>query len=255
MRLENKTVVITGATGSIGKATAKLFFEHGANLCLVGRDEGKLQALECEFGESENMIFSCAEAKDEQAIKRSITSAKDAFGAIHAVIANGGTEGVIQPLTDYSVGDFNEIIHVNVTGVWLLMKHAVPVMKEQGSGSFVALSSVAGQAGFPGICPYAASKHAVNGMIKTACLEFATDNLRFNSLAPGPIDNRMMQSLHEQLNSDDPASIKDSVTESIPMGRYGTNEEIAKFALFLASDESSYCNGGIYVADGGKTAG
>ena len=89
-------------------------------------------------------------------------------------------------------------------------------------------------------------------MIKTACLEFAAGNLRFNSLSPGPIDNRMMQSLHEQLNSDDPASIKDSVTESIPMGRYGTNEEIAKFALFLASDESSFCNGGVYVADGAE---
>lgn len=114
---------------------------------------------------------------------------------------------------------------------------------------------MAEQARFPGICPYAAREHARNGMIKTACKEYATDNIRFNSLVPGPIDNRMKQSLHEQLNSDDPASIKEPVTEPIPMGRYGTNEEIAKFALFLASDESSFCNGGVYVADGGKTAG
>jgi NAD(P)-dependent dehydrogenase (short-subunit alcohol dehydrogenase family) len=92
-------------------------------------------------------------------------------------------------------------------------------------------------------------------MMKTACLEFGSEGIRFNSLAPGPIDNRMMQSLHDQLNPDDPNSVREFVTESIPMRRYGSNQEIANLALFLASDESSFCNGAVFLSDGGFTAG
>lgn len=255
MRLQDKTAVITGATGSIGKATAELFLKHGANLCLIGRDEEKLKNLENEFGSSRNIIYAKAEAKDEEAISSAVMAAHERFGAVDSVIANGGTEGVIRPLTEYTVEEFNEVLHVNVTGVWLLMKYSVPLMKERGSGAFVAVSSGAGVVGFNGLCPYAASKHAVCGMMKTACLEYGSDNLRFNALAPGPIDNRMMHSLHEQLNPNEPGSVRDFVTESIPMRRYGSNEEIANLALFLASDDSSFCNGGVYLADGGFTAG
>ena len=255
MRLMKRTCIISGATGEIGKATAKLFHEHGANLCLLGRDTEKLEDLKTEFGSTENILFVQAEAKDEEAIKSATLQTFEKFGALDAVFANGGTEGVVKPLTAYSIEEFNEILHVNVTGVWLLMKYAVPLMQKNGGGSFVATSSGAGVVGFNGLCPYAASKHAVIGMMKTACLEFGSENIRFNSLAPGPIDNRMMQSLHEQLNSEDPNSVKDFVTESIPMHRYGSNQEIANLALFLVSDDSSFCNGGVYLSDGGFTAG
>ena len=128
-------------------------------------------------------------------------------------------------------------------------------MKEQEKGSFIAVASGAGVVGFPGLGPYAASKHAVIGLVKTACLENAATGVRINSLAPGPIDNRMMQALAEQSNPDDPAGFTEAVMSANPMGRYGSNEEIANLALFLASDESSYCNGGVYLADGGFTSG
>ena len=127
-------------------------------------------------------------------------------------------------------------------------------MRDQKSGSFVAISSGAGSVGFPGLCPYSASKHAVNGLIKTACLENASFGIRVNALAPGPTDTRMMESVGAQINAEDPAAFKDMVLTSIPMQRYATVEEIANLAVFLASDESSFCNGAVYMADGGFTA-
>ena len=154
MRLSNKTCVITGATGSIGKETAKLFHEHGANLCLIGRDSEKLRDLKSEFRTTENILFMQAEATNEEAIKKAITETYRKFGALDAVFANGGTEGIAQPLTDYTVEQFNEVLHVNVTGVWLLMKYAIPLMKKNGGGSFVATSSGAGVVGFSGSCHY-----------------------------------------------------------------------------------------------------
>ena len=130
MRLPNKTCVITGSTGSIGKETAKLFHEHGANLCLIGRDSEKLRDLKSEFKTTENILFMQAEATNEDAIKKAIAETYRKFGALDAVFANGGTEGIAQPLTDYTVEQFNEVLHVNVTGVWLLMKYAIPLMKK-----------------------------------------------------------------------------------------------------------------------------
>ena len=215
----------------------------------------KLESLKTEFGAEDSILFLEAESRDEAAIALAIESSIKKFGTLDSVLAIGGTEGLSRPLTQYTTEQFNEVLEVNVTGVWLLMKYATPVMAAQGSGSFVAISSGGGVVGFAGLCPYSASKHAVCGMVKTACLEFASEGVRFNALAPGPIDNRMMKSLHEQMNSNEPEAIRDFVTGLIPMKRYGTNEEIAQFALFLASDESSFCNGGVYLADGGLTAG
>jgi len=254
-RLNAKNVLITGATGSIGKTTAKLFHANGANLTLIGRDKVKLDSLKTELGVENNILFLEAESRNESAIALAIETSIKKFGTLDAVLAMGGTEGLSKPLTQYTTEQFNEVLEVNVTGVWLLMKYATPVMAAQGSGSFVAISSGGEVVGFAGLCPYSASKHAVCGMMKTACLEFASQGVRFNALAPGPIDNRMMNSLHEQMNSNEPETIRDFVTDLIPMKRYGTNEEIAQFALFLASDESSFCNGGVYLADGGLTAG
>ena len=135
------------------------------------------------------------------------------------------------------------------------MKYATPVMARQKSGSFVAISSAAGVVGGGGLCPYVASKHAVNGMIKTACIEYGSSGLRFNALAPGPIANRMIESLNRQRNPENPKEDEELMKSNVPMNRYGTNNEIAQLALFLASDESTYCNGGIFLADGGLTAG
>ena len=255
MRLADKSVLITGATGSIGKETAKLFKKNGAKLALLGRDKKKLDELQAELGVDRNIIYLEYEARDESSVASAINKTNEKFGSLDAVIAYAATEGAIKPLTDHTYEQFNSVLEINVTGVWLYMKHAIPIMKEQGSGSIIAVASAAGLVGFNGLCPYSASKHAVCGLVKTACIENGPFGIRVNALAPGPIDNRMMASLGEQLNPEDPQSVRDIVTDLNPMNRYGTNEEIANLALFLGSDESSYCNGSVYLADGGFTAG
>ena len=255
MRLEDKSIIITGATGSIGKETAKLFKSNGAKLALLGRDKDKLEELQTELGTDENTLYIEYEARNEKSVSEALAKTADKFGSLDVVIANAGTEGVIQPLTDYTLEDFNYTIEINVIGVWLLMKYATPVMTSQKSGSFVAISSVAGVVGGGGLCPYVASKHAVNGMIKTACIEYGSSGLRFNALAPGPVANRMIESLNRQRNPENPKEDEELIKSSVPMNRYGTNNEIAQLALFLASDESTYCNGGVFLADGGLTAG
>ena len=254
MRLKNKTAIVTGATGGIGAATSKRYLEEGANLVMVGRSEEKLINLMKSLDNPSNALTCVADSKDESAINKCINTTYEKFGSVDIVMANAGTEGIVKPLTDFTVEEFNDVIDVNVVGVWLYMKYVFPIMQKQKSGSFIAVASTAGLVGFNGLCPYIASKHAVCGMVKTACLENGPMNVRVNALAPGPVDNRMMASLGEQLNPDDPSSVVDMVNGMGATNRYSTNEEIANLALFLGSDESSNCSGSVYVCDGGFTA-
>jgi NAD(P)-dependent dehydrogenase (short-subunit alcohol dehydrogenase family) len=254
LRLKNKTAIVTGATGGIGTATSKRYLEEGANLVMVGRSEEKLMNLLKSLDNPSNALTCVADSKDESAINKCINTTYEKFGSVDIVMANAGTEGIVKPLTDFTVEEFNDVIDVNVVGVWLYMKYAFPIMQKQKSGSFIAVASTAGLVGFNGLCPYIASKHAVCGMVKTACLENGPMNVRVNALAPGPVDNRMMASLGEQLNPDDPSSVVDMVNGMVATNRYSTNEEIANLALFLGSDESSNCSGSVYVCDGGFTA-
>ena len=170
------------------------------------------------------------------------------------MIANAGTEGVLKPIEALSVAEFEDTMRTNVTGVWLSMKHCVGPLKERGGGSIVALSSIAGQIGFPAMAPYIASKHAVYGLVKTAALELGASKIRVNAVGPGPIDNRMMQSLGSQLAGDEAAALRAGVENTIALKRYGTNEEVAHLLAFLASDASSYCTGSIHMVDGGYIA-
>ena len=134
------------------------------------------------------------------------------------------------------------------------MKYSVEPMKKRGGGSMIAMSSIAGLIGFPGQAPYVASKHAVYGLVKTAALELGESKIRVNAIGPGPIDNRMMRSVAEQTAPGAPDEVRTGIEGMVAMKRYGTNEEVANLAVFLASDESSYCTGGFYTIDGGFTA-
>ena len=170
------------------------------------------------------------------------------------LVANAGTEGQVKPLETQTVQEFEDVLRTNVVGVWLAMKHTIEPMRKRGGGSMIALSSIAGVIGFLGLAPYVASKHAVYGLVRTAALELGESGIRVNAIGPGPIDNRMARSLVEQMNPDDPGGVRTQVEGMVAMKRFGTNEEVANLALFLASDESSYCHGGMYVLDGGFTA-
>ncbi len=253
-RLEEKTALLTGATGGIGEATAKRFLEEGARVMLLGRSREKLDATSERLSGGDRVSSFVADAVDEAAIAAAAQATVNTFGGIDILLANAGTEGVSKPLESQSLEEFENVLRVNVTGVWLVMKHCVEPMKKGGGGSIIALSSIAGLIGFPGLSAYTASKHAVYGLVKTAALELAESGIRVNAIGPGPIDNRMIQSIAEQMNPGGASEVREAMENLVAMKRFGTNEEVANLALFLASDESSYCSGAMYPIDGGFTA-
>jgi NAD(P)-dependent dehydrogenase (short-subunit alcohol dehydrogenase family) len=254
-RLEGKTAIITGATGGIGEATAKLFLGEGANVMLVGRSAEKLAATQNRLAAGTRLAHSVADATDEEATRAAVAATVKAFGGVDILFANAGNEGLVKPIEAIELADFEQILRTNVIGVWLSMKYCVEPMKRRGSGSIVATSSIAGLIGAAGLAPYIASKHAVCGLVKSAALELGPSGIRVNAVAPGPIDNRMIQSLESQFSPEDPGRVNESLKAQIALKRYGTNEEVARLVLFLASDESPYCTGGIFPIDGGYTTG
>ncbi len=253
-RLKGKTAIITGATGGIGEATAKLFLSEGANLMLVGRSAEKLKATREALAVGDRIACSVAEAGDEEATAAAVAATIRAFGGVDILLANAGTEGLVKPIQAISLAEFEQVLRTNVLGVWLAMKHCVEPMKRRGGGSMIAMASMAGVIGSAGFTPYIASKHAVCGLVKTAALELGASGIRVNAIAPGPIDNRMVHSLESQFSPSDPGATAAALKSQIALGRYGTNEEVAYLAVYLASDESSYCAGGVFLMDGGYTA-
>ena len=221
---------------------------------LVGRSAEKLKATRERLSNFENVTEFVADATDEAATKAAVEATIEAFGGVDILVANAGTEGNLAPIESLTMREFESVLRTNVIGVWLSMKYCVEPMKKRGNGSIIAISSIAGMIGSPTMAPYIASKHAVFGLVKTAALELAASGIRVNAIGPGPIDNRMIRSLESQFNPEDAAAAHDFIVSKIPMQRYGTNEEVANLALFLAGDESTYCTGSIYMIDGGWIA-
>lgn len=251
-RLNDKIAIVTGATGGIGAATAELFLQEGARVLLVDLKAPPLEALAQRLGE--RAAWVAADVSSEADTQRYVSEAVTRFGGVDVLFANAGIEGAVQPLTSFTVEQFDRVLAVNVRGVWLGIKHAAPEMAKRGGGSIVITSSVAGLIGSKGLGAYVASKHAIIGLAKTAALELAAQKIRVNTLNPGPIENRMMRSIEQQANPSDPSVVKTGFEHLVPLGRYGTNEEMAQIALFLASSDSSYCTGSVFLGDGGFTA-
>jgi NAD(P)-dependent dehydrogenase (short-subunit alcohol dehydrogenase family) len=252
-KLTGKTAIITGGSGGIGAATGRLFAQEGAAVMLVDRDEAALRRAVDE-ARAERVAYCVADVSDESDTQRYITATEQAFGRIDVLFANAGIEGKMASIADGGVEEFDRVWRVNVRGVWLALHYAMPRIAAAGGGSIMITSSVAGLVGFAGLSPYVASKHAIVGLMRTAALEGAAMGIRVNSIHPGPIANRMMASLEQQAAPGAPEQAKLGFEQLVPLGRYGTNEEIARMALFLASDDSSYSTGNTFVADGGLVA-
>jgi len=253
-RLSGKVAIVSGATGGIGEATVRRFLEEGAKVMATGRSDDKLTKLSARLDNHEHLGTFCADAVDEAGAAAVVQAAQEQFGRLDIIFANAGTEGFAKPLETLTVDEFRLPFETNVLGVWLLLRAAVPTLRSQRSGSVIVTASTAGLIGFGGLSAYVASKHAVVGLVKTAALELAESGVRVNAIAPGPIDNRMIHSLEDQLSPDDPAAMEAAMKELIPMKRYGLNSEVANMALFLASDESSHSSGSVFTLDGGYTA-
>ena len=252
-RLDNKVAIITGGAGGIGLQAGKLFAQEGAKVLLVDLHEDALEDAAQTIG-SDAVRYCAADVTQPAHTQRYIQAAVEQFGGVDILLANAGIEGEVQPITDYAIDTFDKVMAVNVRGVWLGLKYAAPEIAKRGGGSIVITSSVAGVRGAAGVSAYIASKHAVIGLMRTAALEMAAKKIRVNTVNPAPVDTRMMRSLEAGFQPDDPGQAKEMMSSMVPLQRYAEPVEVARIMLFLASDESSYCSGGVYMVDGGMTA-
>ncbi len=253
-RLANKVVVLTGAGSGIGLAAVNLFAQQGAKLMLAGRNEAALASAVKMAGEG-NAAYIVADVSKPEDNQRLIKMAEQKFGGIDAFVANAGVEGTTAAIVDYPVDVFDQVMAVNVRGVFLGLKYAIPALKKRAGGSIIITSSIGGiKARGQGNSAYIASKHAEIGLMRTASAECAPFNIRVNCVLPGPTDTRMMRNIEEGRSPGAPEKARDTIVSGLPLKRYATAQEIANLMLFLVSDESSICTGGVYAADGGLSA-
>lgn len=253
-RLSNKVVVLTGAGSGIGLAVVKLFVQEGAKLMLAGRNEAALVSAVKMAGEG-NAAYIVADVSKLEDNERLIKAAEERFASIDVFIANAGVEGATATIVDYPVEAFDQVMAVNVRGVFLGLKYAIPALKKRVGGSIIITSSIGGvKARGQGNSGYITSKHAEIGLMRTAALECAPFNIRVNCVLPGPTETRMIRNIEEGRSPGAPEKAREAILAGLPLKRYGTAEEIANLMLFLASDESSICTGGVYLADGGLSA-
>jgi 3alpha(or 20beta)-hydroxysteroid dehydrogenase len=253
-RLNGKAAVITGGAGGIGKETAKQFLNEGAKVVIVDLFQESLDEAKAELDSLGEVIAVQGDVTKEDDVKNYVQKAVDAFGRIDVFFNNAGIEGEVQPIAETDLEDFLKVQNVNVAGAFLGLKHVLPIMTKQESGSIINTSSVAGFGGTPGVAPYVTSKHALVGLTKVAALEAAPFNVRVNSIHPSPVNTRMMRSLEAGFAPDNAEGAQEQFAQGIPLGRYGESEDIASLVVFLASDDSKFITGSQYRIDGGMAA-
>lgn len=247
MILENKVALVTGGTSGIGRATALALSAAGAKVVFSGRrdTEGEETATLIHDAGSE-CLFVRSDVSSEADIKALVQKTIATYGKLDFAFNNAGIESPAKPLHEQSIEDFDNLMSINVRGLFLCMKYEIQQMLTQGSGAIVNNSSMGGLIAFPGVSPYIASKHAVMGLTRSAALDYAKQGIRINAVNPGLIATAMMDRFSSG-SADDFASM-------VPMGRMGQAEEIAQAVVFLCSDAASYITGQPLVIDGGFTA-
>ncbi|GAA1105360.1 SDR family NAD(P)-dependent oxidoreductase [Pseudonocardia alni] len=255
MDFTDRTAVITGGAGGIGRATATLLASRGAEVLLVDRDEaGLTDAAEAIAAAGGTAHTTTADVSDEQSVRDYVDRARELFdGRIDVLFNNAGIEGPVADLVDYPTADFDAVIAVNLRGVFLGLKHVLPVMIAQGSGSVVNTGSVASVRGLAGAISYNAAKSAVLGMTRAAAAELGSVGVRVNAVLPGMIDTRMLRNLVTLIAGDVEAGLA-TVAQTAPLGRNGRPTDVAETVAFLASDASSYVTGAAFPVDGGGLA-
>jgi len=247
--MSTPVVLITGALTGIGRATAIAFAKEGARLVVSGRREAEGKALENELrGLGAEAEFVIADVRHEKDVSDLVDKAVARFGRLDVAVNNAGTEGKPTPATDVSVEAYTAMFETNVLGTLLGLKHELRVMRAQGSGSIVNISSTFGERGGANFGLYAGSKHAVEGITKSAALEAAAYGVRVNAVAPGPTETAMLDRLTGT------AEKKAIFYAAVPMKRGGTADEIADAVVFVGSDKATYITGQIIRVNGGKTA-
>jgi NAD(P)-dependent dehydrogenase (short-subunit alcohol dehydrogenase family) len=243
-----KVALITGGNAGIGRATAIEFAKHGANVVISGRREKEGHEVIAEIkalgGEA---IFLKTDVSKEGDVKAMIEQTLETFGRLDFAFNNAGVEETLTPLPDQTEETYDQIMDINVKGVWLSLKYEIPAMLKTGGGAIVNNSSIAGLVGFAMAPVYVASKHAVIGLTKAVAVEYAKQNVRVNAVAPGTIETRMFLEVTRS------PEIKQLLESGQPMGRIGQPEEIAGTVIWLCSDSASFVTGQTLAVDGGYT--
>lgn len=253
MDFNGKVAIVTGGGNGIGRAVCLGFARLGARVVVVDRDGDAAAAVAAEIGKS-SAIACTADVTRAADVQAYVKAALDAYGRIDCFHNNAGIEGRIATTAEYDEAVFDAVMGVNVKGVFLGLRHVLPVMIRQQSGAIVNTASIAGLVGTPGMPAYVASKHAVIGLTKVAAGEVGPLGIRVNAVCPGPIHTRMIREVEKQVSPNDPAGVEERYSGGIPLRRYGTAEEVANVVLFLCSDLASNITGAQYVVDGGRTA-
>jgi NAD(P)-dependent dehydrogenase (short-subunit alcohol dehydrogenase family) len=251
-RFIDRTVLITGAGGAIGRATAERFAAEGARLALIDRDAGAVGQLAQRVGAQGHAALALtADVADEQALAQAIEQAEAHFGRLHVVFNNAGIGGQDLPVADMSAAQWDEIIAVNLRGVFLGCKYAVPALARAGGGAIVNMGSSTGRHDtLPGSAPYMASKAAVEALTRSLALQVARDHIRVNAICPGIIETPL--SLHQKSDAEAERFFA-RFAERIPLGRVGQPEDVAAAVAFLASDQARQITGTALLIDGGQT--
>lgn len=252
--VSDKVALVTGSGAGIGRATALQFASEGARVVVsdIHRADGDETVALIKDAGGKAVFIPCDVAQPDAAASL-VAETVETFGRLDCACNNAGIEGTIAPLADQKIEDFDKVIAVNLRGVFMCLQAEIRQMLANGGGSIVNLASVAGLIGFPGLAPYVATKHGVNGLTKNAALEYGKNAIRVNSVCPGGIDTRMLDSLASQATAGAQTS-KEMMDPLHPIGRIGTPQEVAELIVWLCSTRASFVTGANIPVDGGYVA-
>lgn len=252
MRLAGKRAIVTGAGSGIGRATAILFASEGAGVLAVDLAEEGLEGTRAEIEKTgAKCSIRRADAADEDSVRDLVAACRRELGGLEVCYANAGVSGGLVPFLELSARDWEQVLRVNLIGPFLAIKYAAPGMRDGGGGSILCTASVAGLRSGAGGSAYSASKAGVISLVQTAANQLAGTNVRVNAICPGLIETGMTRPMFELARE---RGSQKKIGQLNPLKRAGQPVEIARMALFLASDESSYVNGQAFAVDGGLSS-
>jgi NAD(P)-dependent dehydrogenase (short-subunit alcohol dehydrogenase family) len=249
MQFKDKTALVTGAASGIGKSTAELYANEGANVVLSDIDEEKGNAAaEAISGNGGKAIFIKADVSSHSDCRSLVEQIVKHFGRLDFACNNAGVGGESNPVAEYSIEGWDKVIAINLSSVFYCMKYEIKAMLETGGGSIVNMASILGNVSFENSAAYVAAKHGVLGLTKNAAVEYAKKNIRVNTVGPGFIHTPLIASLEENKEA------YDFLVSLHPIGRLGKPEEVAELVIWLSSDKASFVTGAYYPVDGGYLA-